>query len=171
MIIEGNIGSGKTSLVEYFKRNHSKEILTLLEPIERWRDLRGDNLFDLMKMDPVKYGLPFQQLVQMTMAETHMKEPESECREQRIRLMERSLFSARHVFVENLYKMNQMNRVEYNVYDEWYRYLVNNTNISAHLVLYLKTDPIVCFHRIKQRDRKEETKISIVSGDQCSCTD
>lgn len=141
--------------------------MTLLEPIEKWRNLRGENLFDLMKVDPVKYALPFQQLIQLTMAETHSQQPGNEFREQRIKLMERSLFSARYVFVENLYRMKLMNKVEYNVYDEWYKYLINDLSnkISVDLILYLKTDPQVCLERIKQRDRKEETKISIVSDD------
>ena len=101
------------------------------------------------------------------MAQTHLKQPDNQSSDQTIKLMERSLFSARYVFVENLYSMKLMNKVEYNVYDEWYKYLINDQSnkISVDLILYLKTDPEVCLERIKQRDRKEETKISIVSDD------
>lgn len=116
-----------------------------------------------MKSDPTKYALPFQQLIQLTMAQTHLKEPDGKDG-QTIKLMERSLFSARHVFVENLYNLKFMNQVEFNVYDEWFNYLINDSNnkIGIDLILYLKTDPQVCLDRIKKRDRKEETKITMV---------
>lgn len=42
VIVEGNIGSGKTTFLNYFKKK--KDICVLAEPIEMWRDCNGNNL-------------------------------------------------------------------------------------------------------------------------------
>lgn len=40
--VEGNIGSGKTTFLEYFKKYEN--VCVLAEPIEMWRNCNGHNL-------------------------------------------------------------------------------------------------------------------------------
>lgn len=40
--VEGNIGSGKTTFLEYFKKYDN--VCVLSEPIELWRNCNGHNL-------------------------------------------------------------------------------------------------------------------------------
>lgn len=42
VLVEGNIGSGKTTYLEYFRQYDDITLLT--EPVEAWRDLNGWNL-------------------------------------------------------------------------------------------------------------------------------
>lgn len=42
VFIEGNIGSGKTTFLNYFKKYD--EVCLQTEPVEKWRDLGGVNL-------------------------------------------------------------------------------------------------------------------------------
>ena len=61
-VVEGNIGSGKTSFLSQFSGLAGVE--TLAEPVERWWDLNGtgDNLLQLMYEDPARSGrhrIPF----------------------------------------------------------------------------------------------------------------
>ena len=53
-LVEGNIGSGKTSFLSQFSGLAGVE--TLAEPVERWRDLNGSghNLLQLMYEDPAR---------------------------------------------------------------------------------------------------------------------
>lgn len=40
--VEGNIGSGKTTLLKHFAK--FSEVETIVEPVEKWRDVGGYNL-------------------------------------------------------------------------------------------------------------------------------
>ena len=85
IVIEGNIGSGKTTFLEHFLKNHaSKQIIG--EPVEKWQNCQGHNLLKLMYEDPVKWGMLFQTYVQLTMAQEHTSPTDKE-----VRIMERSL--------------------------------------------------------------------------------
>ena len=53
---------------------------------------------------------------QLTMMELHVKRTVK-----RVKMIERSLFSARRCFVENLFRSGKMPSSEYSVLLEWYR--------------------------------------------------
>lgn len=42
VVVEGNVGSGKTTFLEYFKKYEN--VCVLAEPIEMWRNCNGHNL-------------------------------------------------------------------------------------------------------------------------------
>lgn len=157
--IEGNIGCGKTTLLNYLRNHYSK---VFAEPVELWRNVDGENLFHYLYKDPARYSLAFQTYVQLTMIKLHQQHP---------KLMERSIYSARYCFVENLYKLNYLSRVEYVILDKWFKYLVagsnNNdgnltkpTEVKIDLIIYLRCCPTNIMERIKLRSRAEEKGIS-----------
>lgn len=117
--IEGNIGCGKTTLLDFFKKRYQAtgdpDPGIFLEPVERWRNVDGENLFHYLYKDPARYSLAFQTYVQLTMIKLHSRQP---------KLMERSIYSARYCFVENLYKLNYLSRLEYIILDKWFKHLV-----------------------------------------------
>ena len=51
VVVEGNIGCGKTTFLDHFSK-HSERVEVLTEPVERWRDVNGHNLLQLMYEDP-----------------------------------------------------------------------------------------------------------------------
>lgn len=53
----------------------------------------------------------------LTMLESHLRKRGA------VKIMERSIHSGRYVFVENLYRSKQMEKVEYAILDDWYRLL------------------------------------------------
>ena len=103
--VEGNIGSGKTTFLQIFSRcctsTHMASPLIIPEPIELWRDVSGVNLFQLLADDPARWSFAFQSYVQLTMLKIHQLDPTEQ--QANFKAMERSLFSARYCFVENLY--------------------------------------------------------------------
>lgn len=88
VIVEGNIGSGKTTFLNHF--NKYEDVCVLAEPIELWRNCSGHNLLGLMYEDIKKWSFTFQSYVQLTMLQQHTKK--TDCP---IKLMERSVYSAR----------------------------------------------------------------------------
>lgn len=158
VLVEGNIGSGKTSLIDFFCRNYGDRIFPAAEPIQKWRDVRGHNLFNLLSADPAKFGFPFQQYVQLTMTQVHRSIPPAE---DQVKLMERSLYSARFCFVENLHASGLMSDAEFAVYEEYFEFLTQHPELRVDLILYLKASPDVCLQRALSRKRKEESKLTI----------
>ncbi|KAM6324847.1 thymidine kinase 2, mitochondrial [Podargus strigoides] len=152
--IEGNIASGKTTCLEYFAQTTSIEVLT--EPVAKWRNVRGHNILGLMYQDASRWGITLQTYVQLTMLEQHTRPRISP-----IRMMERSIHSAKYIFVENLYRSGKMPEVDYVVLSEWFDWIQNNTDVSVDLIVYLQTSPEVCYERLKRRCREEEKIIPL----------
>ncbi|XP_062474232.1 thymidine kinase 2, mitochondrial isoform X1 [Pezoporus occidentalis] len=152
--VEGNIASGKTTCLDYFAQTTNIEVLT--EPVAKWRNVRGHNILGLMYQDASRWGITLQTYIQLTMLEQHTKPMISP-----IRMMERSIHSARYIFVENLYRSGKMPEVDYVVLSEWFDWIQNNTDVSVDLIVYLQTSPEVCYERLKRRCREEEKLIPL----------
>ncbi|KAK2819959.1 hypothetical protein Q7C36_021605 [Tachysurus vachellii] len=152
--IEGNIASGKTTCLEYFSKTSNIEVLT--EPVSKWRNVRGHNPLALMYDDPARWGLTLQTYIQLTVLDHHLSKITAP-----VRMMERSLYSAKYIFVENLYKSGKMPEVDYAVLSEWFEWIISNISIPVDLIVYLQTSPQICFDRLKQRCRKEEKVIPL----------
>ena len=60
-----------------------------------------------------------------------------------VKLIERSIFSARYCFVENMYRTEKMLGCEYEVLDEWFKFATNDSalDLKVDLIIYLKTNP------------------------------
>ncbi|CAH1779642.1 unnamed protein product [Owenia fusiformis] len=154
--VEGNIGSGKTSFLRYIQANHDNITEVTEEPTDRWRNIQGHNALALMYEDPARWSLTFQTYVQLTMLQSHMapqKKP--------IKMMERSIHSAKQCFVENLHNNGTMPDIEYIVLSEWYDYICAHDKVDVDIIVYLKTRPEVVLERIKKRHRNEEQTIPL----------
>lgn len=150
--VEGNIASGKTSFLNYFDGTPDVEVFE--EPVEKWRNIDGDNVLAKMYDDPTRWSLTLQTYVQLTMLQNHLKPQEKQ-----IKLMERSIYSAKYCFVENLHNCGKMQDFEYAVLSEWFDWIVGSQKLSMDLIVYLQTKPETVYDRIKKRCRKEEQTI------------
>lgn len=152
--IEGNIGSGKTSLLKYFKQNSLVEVFE--EPVKKWQNVDGNNTLELMYSDPKRWSYLFESYVLLTMMEIHQRPQNTP-----VRLLERSAYSARFCFIENLHRSGTLSTVEYTVFQEWFDYLMTAEKPQVDLIVYLRTSPEKCMERIKKRSRDEETSVSM----------
>ncbi|XP_061174289.1 thymidine kinase 2, mitochondrial-like [Saccostrea echinata] len=154
VIVEGNIASGKTTFLEHFKKNNNVE--TCEEPVKKWRDVNGYNALAKMYEDPSRWSLTLQTYVQLTMLEQHLKETDKP-----VKLMERSIYSAKYCFVENLYNSGLMPGLEYTVLTEWFNWIIKNNQCKVDLIVYLQAKPETVFRRIQERNRREEFNITL----------
>ncbi|KAG5681751.1 hypothetical protein PVAND_011160 [Polypedilum vanderplanki] len=153
VFIEGNTASGKSTLLKYFQK--FDEILVLQEDIEKWTNFHGYNLLELKYKNPDFFQFPFQSYATLTRLRQHLQNSNKA-----IKMMERSLFSARHIFVEAQKNLNLMHEGNYHVLQEWYDYIDEYHKIQTDLFIYIQTDPYVAFKRIQERARKEEKDIT-----------
>ncbi|KAK2142176.1 hypothetical protein LSH36_988g00070 [Paralvinella palmiformis] len=106
--------------------------------------------------DPTRWALTFQTYVQLTMLEQHLHKQTKP-----IKLMERSIYSAKYCFVENLYENGIMPELEYLVLTKWFDWIVKNQDTHLDLIVYLQTTPETVYHRINKRCRQEEKSIPL----------
>jgi len=160
--IEGNIGSGKStilnSLKEYFKSN--QKIVFLQEPVAEWNEIRDKNNITILSKfyeNQKKYSFAFQMMAYISrlslLKDTIAKYPDS------IIITERCLNTDRHVFAKMLYDSGNLEDIEYQIYLKWFDHFSNIMKIQK--IIYLKTNPNTCHHRINKRNRDGESNISI----------
>ncbi|XP_037892713.1 deoxynucleoside kinase isoform X2 [Glossina fuscipes] len=155
VLIEGNIGSGKTTFLNHFKQ-FEDQVCLITEPVDKWRNLQEFNLLSLMYSQPDKWAMPFQSYVNLTMLQSHTMQTDKP-----VKLMERSLYSSKYCFVENLYKSKLMEPAMYHILQEWYKFIEESIHIRADLIVYLRTSPDIVHKRIQKRARSEESSISL----------
>ncbi|XP_071957893.1 thymidine kinase 2, mitochondrial-like isoform X2 [Antedon mediterranea] len=153
--VEGNIGSGKTVMLDFFEKN-VPEVEILMEPVHKWRNYNGHNLLGMMYKDPERWSFTFQSYVQLTMAESHQTKQTKP-----VLMRERSIFGAKYCFVENLYECKKMSKAEYDVLTGWFDWIIENQKPKIDRIIYLRTTPENCQLRIKERSRNEESSIPI----------
>jgi len=157
VLVEGNIGCGKTTFLKHFSQYGNVDVLK--EPVDRWRDVNGHNLLQLMYKDPQRWAMPFQSYVQLTMLEHHLQRTEGRT----VKLMERSIYSARYCFVENMAQSGIMADSEFEVLDQWYKFATaeSGLDVGVDLIIYLRTTPEKALERVKARARGEEEGVPL----------
>lgn len=183
--IEGNIGSGKSTIIEKCKNFLEKKTYTqypdkfsrikflkdqhqvnkisfVKEPIEKWLntidECDGDNILDKFYKDQRRWGYSFQ----MNAFITKSKQILDLISENHILITERSINSDNHVFTSILLEDKIMSNIEKKIYSEWYYWIKDSFNIhDPDHYIYLKVDPEVALSRIKKRSRDEENDVSI----------
>lgn len=128
----------------------------LEEPVEKWKNFHGYNLLDLKFNEPEKFQFPFQTYATLSRLHQHL-----EITEKPIKMMERSLLTARNCFVENLRDIGVLHIGMYHVLNEWYEFVNEFHPIRCDLIIYLKTNPETAFNRVIERAREEEASISL----------
>lgn len=141
--IDGNIGCGKTSLLNYLHRYH--KMVIDLEPVDNWMPY-------LTKMyNENKEVFQFQIRVWLDRCWAQEKSDV-------VVLMERSPFFIRNAFLQTVFENGLICHEENIILQELHdktAYLWNDIHY-----IYLRSSPEKCLHRIKKRNRFSEQSIS-----------
>ncbi len=158
--IEGNIGSGKSTIVKNLKQNVKKignyDVVYLQEPVQYWETITDENNETVIQhfyKDNKKYGFPFQMLAYISRNKI-LNDVINKCTTDTIIITERSIFTDKNVFAEMLYKDGSINEIEYKIYTSWF----NEYSDFKHTYnyIYINTSVNVCSERIQKRSRKGE---------------
>lgn len=159
--IEGNIGSGKSTFLDYVRRrvDGREDVVILDEPVAEWeaiKDADGRSMLELFYGDTARYGFPFQMLAfisRLALINDALDEARQK-KERPIIICERSLACDRNVFAQMLKDDNKISDVEFNIYLKWYEHFTRKLPPSN--IVYLRCHPEVADKRITKRARVGE---------------
>jgi deoxyadenosine/deoxycytidine kinase len=160
--IEGNIGSGKSTLFEKLKIHfaNNKNIIFVREPVDIWESIQDENgttILEKFYQDQIKYSFSFQIMAYISrinlLKETIKHNPGVTI------ITERSLYTDKMVFAKMLYDTHKIEYINYQIYLNLFDTFKNDFNVNN--IIYIKTDPDICYNRILKRARNGENNISV----------
>jgi deoxyadenosine/deoxycytidine kinase len=160
--IEGNIGVGKTTLIELLQ-NNMNDTDFIFEPVELWKNIKGDdneNLLFKFYNDQERWAYSFQLLAYIT----YMKEIEDKLRTSKATniVLDRSLDTNKYIFEKMLYNNKKISEIEHQMYNLWFNFYNDYVRKEFNnIVVYLRCDPEIALQRIKKRGRIEEQNIDL----------
>jgi deoxyadenosine/deoxycytidine kinase len=153
--IEGNIGSGKSTIVSYLKQFSKNNFIFLQEPVDEWTsvcDKNGESILSHFYRDSKRYSFQFQMMAyisRLNLLRSVIKENPNA-----VIITERCLYTDKFVFAKMLYDKGDMTDIEYTIYNKWFSSFIDD--IEPCGIIYIKTMPETCFVRINKRNRDGE---------------
>lgn len=158
IIIEGNIGAGKSTFLKIIQENLACQVV--FEPHQKWQDIAGNgNLLDNFYKDAQRWGYTFQSYAFIT--RTIAQKESAKKTPYLTQILERSVFSDKYCFAKNLYETGLMSDLEWTLYNEWFGWFFQDHMQKPDGFIYLQTDPKTCYQRLKKRNRGEEQEVSM----------
>jgi deoxyadenosine/deoxycytidine kinase len=157
--IEGNIGSGKSTILKQLKK-YSDDFVYVDEPVSQWesiKDSNDKNILELFYQDQKKYSFSFQILAYITRLKSLLDAYKSY--PHKIIICERSIYTDKYVFAKMLYEQGNIEEIEWKTYNYWFDTFNELTKLDG--LIYVNTDPQTCFDRIKKRNRSGESDIPL----------
>ena len=157
--IEGNIGSGKSTLVnllkQYIPSICDKDIIYLQEPVNVWneiKDKQGISILEKFYADQSKYAFSFQMMAYISrlhlIKQAVLNHPNS------IIITERCVFTDREIFAKMLYDNGNIEEINYKIYLQWFDEFIKDVPITGFI--YVKTTPEKSKTRVDFRARQGE---------------
>ena len=158
--IEGNIGSGKSTLVKELKKSVpnilEKKVVYVQEPVNEWskiKDKKGETILEKFYANQHKYAFSFQMMAyisRLALLRNIVREnPDA------IIITERSVFTDREVFAKMLYDEGKIEEVDYQIYLKWFDEFIEEIPITG--LIYVTTTPEKSKERVDLRARAGES--------------
>ncbi len=168
--IDGNIGSGKSTTLEDMKRKFPTWHF-IDEPVHIWTQFVNENnesLLEVFYKDKKRWSYTFQNVAFMTRTRAinqaikdwkQLCKTNPEERKNNVFITERCVDTDYHVFAKMLKEDKLIDKMEWDIYRQWYRYLAPDCKVSG--IIYVQCNPDKCHERIKQRNRHGEETIPL----------
>lgn len=150
-VIEGNLGAGKSSVLSAL-REYGRQYHIVPEPVDLWTDFKGYNTLTLTYEDAHKHAMATSIFKAKTISDSQIFPYSLPV------ICERSLDSARNVFLKMKHDAGIMSEYEMIVYDEIVKSLPRR---EPDIYFYLRASPETCATRVNLRDRQGEEAVSI----------
>jgi thymidine kinase len=159
-IIDGNIGSGKSSVLKFLKQNYTEKIRIIEEKFINENN-EMDPIIQKFYDNPKEYGF----LAQIKILMTHMRNKKlikeeyynNDKNQNNTLLFERSPLSCINIFGEQLIADNIINEDQQQITKE----INDNFGWLPKNIIYINTPPDECYNRIKKRARNGEGNIPL----------
>lgn len=159
--IEGNIGAGKSAVVDGLskllmkERNDTDVNFVRAEPVEHWM-----KILPLFYENPEKHAFMFQMEILKSRIQ-QIRNLEKEMGGDRLVVLERCPESGSEVFVPCLFQDGYIAMNEREAYMEWHELTKQLSGNKLEAMIFLDADPQVCIQRIHRRDRNGEQNVSL----------
>lgn len=160
--IEGNIGCGKSTILNCIKEYNSNAIVPIIlvkEPVDEWENIKdntGKSILQLFYENPHEYAFSFQMMAYISRL-NNLKKAIME-NTNSIIVTERSLLTDKFVFAKMLKDDNKIKDVDYAIYLNWFNTF--SQDFPVHKVIYMNSTPTTCYDRISRRSRTGENNIT-----------
>jgi deoxyadenosine/deoxycytidine kinase len=143
--VEGNIGSGKSTLIKMLKAmcsdpssNLYDKVVFVQEPVDIWMSIQskdGETILSKFYKDNKKYAFSFQMMAYISrvsiLKNAILSNPD------KIIICERSIYTDKNVFAKMLYENGDIEDVNYQIYLKWFEEFstidIQNTNDTNHI--------------------------------------
>ena len=157
--IEGNIGTGKSTLIEKVQQHLTElyphvKIGYIPEPVDIWNSVTDNNGMTILEKyyeNQHKYAFSFQMMAyisRLSIIRDALKQSND------IIIMERSIFTDCEVFAKMLYADGKIEEIEYNIYMQWFNEFIGDLPTIWHI--YIQATPMVSAGRVIKRGRQGE---------------
>jgi len=172
--IEGNIGSGKSTILTELKQYYSDNahVIFVREPVDEWENITdkdGTTMLQKFYNDPKTYSFPFQMMAYISRLKLLKDGVETALSlntdKKVVIITERSLYTDKYVFAKMLYNQGNIEEVCYQIYTKWFDEFAKLYQIDK--IIYINSSPTICFQRILNRDRLGESSIPLDYLIQC----
>lgn len=165
--IEGNIGSGKSTIVQQLKKQlvntDNVNYIFIDEPVDEWNEIKDENgktMIEKYYSNVEKYSFAFQMMafISRIVALDNLISKTNPNKKTYL-ITERSIFTDKYVFAKMLFDSKKIEDVEYMIYNKWFTHL--SKNIKINKIIYVNTSHEKCFERIQKRSRDGEQLIEM----------
>ena len=151
--IEGNIGSGKSTLLDRLVRESAGAFEVLTEPVDEWSPW-----LHLAYAEPERWSFALNLKVLLTLKRWFAGGRSSSSSSSKVTVCERSSLAGLLVFGPTQVQMGLLDEAEMALFREAHACL---DMWLPDAIVYLRTDPGVCYDRIQRRSRDSEKTVSL----------
>jgi deoxyadenosine/deoxycytidine kinase len=138
--VEGNIGAGKSTVLEALG---GLGVPVVQEPLDDWGEL-----LDAFYASPSEWGLAFSLKVLAGFDDAHQHET---C------IVERCPLSCRHVFTQMLFNDGHLTQEEWDLFKDY----ADTLGWAPDVIVYIDTPAHVCLERVRSRARPCEASVDL----------
>lgn len=156
-IIEGMIGAGKSTFLQLLQKN-MPTISVNLEPVHTWEtQVYGQSLLSQFYQDTHRWAYTFELMTLMHRVHDYQMLQKNTPKNL---FIERSFYSGYYCFAYNSFLQGFMSSLEWNLYKQWFDFLIMQKHHNVQGFVYLRVDPSVAYERIRKRSRCAEQTVS-----------
>ena len=168
--LEGLIASGKSTFLTKLKEQ-LPHLHFIDEPVDQWQEFRndtGETMLEIFYKDRQRWSYTFQNMALITRVRAinrAIAKWEEDCRanpelkKNNIFVTERCIETDFNVFAKMLHEDGSIQKVEWDIYRQWYRFLTQECKLSG--IVYINCTVEKCMERISLRNRGGEDNIPL----------
>ena len=155
--VEGNIGTGKSTLLEKLREKYADDpsIYLMQEPVDVWdtiKDSQGVTILEKYYSNQNRYAFSFQMMAYISRIASIRAALK---KKYRVIISERSVYTDSAVFAKMLFDDKKIEDIEYAIYMRWVNEFISD--LPPIKFIYIQANPETSFERVMKRGRHGET--------------